>query len=203
MAKSDAPTKSRLAGESSAHRTRKAATAAKVPSPPAAIRDADVRAYNAAVAAARLAAIRLVRSRFSSRSPDQAVAESTPSASIDDRIRFHRFEEDAGRAFTVFEWELECQLPTPPFHVSIVASFMVIYDGLEGVSAETVERLVSRIGRFASYPYFRTFVAQTSGMAELDLPPLPMLRDQPHANTLPAAPEISTPPKQRSGRKPP
>jgi hypothetical protein len=144
--------------------------------------DADVRAYNAAVAVANLVEVRLVSSSFVAKPHPEADKEGS-SATIEDQVRAHQFNEGSGTSFTVFEWKLSGSAASPPTELRLRADFLLVYDGLEGVDAETVERLVRRVGRFASYPYFRAFVSQMGGMGCLELPPLPMLRDQVHAST--------------------
>jgi hypothetical protein len=75
----------------------------------------------------------------------------------------------------VFEWSVEGR-HNDKVLLSIEASWFVMYRGVGGQQPKAIEAFVDRVGRFASYPYFRSLVAQISWSSNIELPILPVLR---------------------------
>jgi preprotein translocase subunit SecB len=60
--------------------------------------------------------------------------------------------------------------------VSIEAVYFIIYAGVPEVEEEHALAFLRRVGRFATYPYFRALVSRLSSESGLNLPILPVLK---------------------------
>jgi hypothetical protein len=60
--------------------------------------------------------------------------------------------------------------------VSIEAVYLILYSGVPEVEEEHALAFLRRVGRFATYPYFRALVSRLSSESGLDLPILPVLK---------------------------
>lgn len=62
--------------------------------------------------------------------------------------------------------------------LKLSAEYFILYSGFEGLDTEHACFFVQRLGRFVSYPYFRTLFAHHASDAGLLLPPLPVLKER-------------------------
>lgn len=60
--------------------------------------------------------------------------------------------------------------------VSIEAVYIILYGGVPEVEEEHALAFLRRVGRFATYPYFRALVSRLSSESGLNLPILPVLK---------------------------
>ncbi len=59
--------------------------------------------------------------------------------------------------------------------VGTEANYLIFYSGLEECNEAAVKRFLSRVSRFAVYPYFRAHVSQLSWESSANLPLLPTI----------------------------
>lgn len=58
------------------------------------------------------------------------------------------------------------------------AEYVLIYSGLSNAPEEYVKLYFAKLGRFTSYPYFRSLLAMNVSAAGVSIPPLPSLKDR-------------------------
>ena len=131
------------------------------------------RVHEDALEAAELVGIHLREATFSV--TDGAAAEAA-AASFGPTVRRIAFDSRTGRCSLVVAWSLTAPVARRPASLNAEATFLVLYGGLTGMPAQIVEPLVDQLGRFASFPYFRAYVAQMAGMSGFAIPPLPILK---------------------------
>lgn len=133
-------------------------------------------AYNKVARAAKLQAILLTESRFKV-SPDFFVARQKgeePNLRYSSAIATVMFDDEAGIASCEWKWAVVGKTKGKKT-LSIEAVYFILYDDLIGCDAEAAKRFLRRVGRFASYPYFRAHVSQTSWESGANLPILPTI----------------------------
>lgn len=87
------------------------------------------------------------------------------------------FDQESGIAIGKFKWTVEICRKREKL-LRLKAQFVVVYSGLEECEAQYVYLYVHKVGRFASYPYFRSHFATQAASAGVMLPPLPALTDR-------------------------
>lgn len=85
------------------------------------------------------------------------------------------FHSDTGLAFCEFAWKISIAEKKKQL-LRCAAVYRVVYKGLEACDESAVTAFVTRVGRFACFPYFRSLVAQLGWSSDAELPPLPVLR---------------------------
>ncbi|BBK31201.1 hypothetical protein STHU_18350 [Allostella humosa] len=87
---------------------------------------------------------------------------------------FTDFDFDDGVATGKWIWSVTARARRKKT-LSILATYLVAYDGLAGCSHRAVFIYMRRVSRFASYPYFRTHVSHLSWESGAGLPILPTI----------------------------
>lgn len=145
--------------------------------------------YNQVVKSARLARIFMTGAEFKS---EPAYFNNGDSGSfehnLDHELAVIENDTDAGRIAAILQWKVfvterpangseksESELEASPI-LSIEASYLIAYDQIEGGSENAMEHFMNRVGKMATYPYFRAHVSHINGEAEASLPLLPILR---------------------------
>lgn len=136
------------------------------------------RKYNDVVKLAKLEFILLVASNFKmqpsfvgrERRTDDKRAKLS-YGSVADSLTF---SSDEGIAGCVWKWNVAGRIKNRKA-LTIEAHYSIYYSGLADCDEEAVERFLKRVGRFATYPYFRTHVSQISWESGADLPILPII----------------------------
>ncbi|MCP1199850.1 hypothetical protein [Notoacmeibacter sp. MSK16QG-6] len=132
--------------------------------------------YNAAVASSELKSIMLTDVSFNVK-PDffsQDLEKQKLVSNIEQSEPLHEEGEDIGVSFVEFKvssregrkQNLVCK-----------ARYAVIYGGFSQCNAKEVKHFLSRVGTFACYPYFRSLFANLNWSANVELPPLPVLKE--------------------------
>ena len=97
-------------------------------------------------------------------------------------IENRQFHPKTGQAVAVFVWSLNVADKTarktnaPPL-ASMVVAYLAVFDGMKNVHPTAAQSFVDRVGMFASYPYFRSLVSQLSWSSGVELPVLPLLKE--------------------------
>ncbi len=91
-------------------------------------------------------------------------------------ITFTEFAHDTevGQAVGHFTWSVDVRSGRKKV-VSIKATYAITYTNLESMKSGSVLAFVERVGRFATYPYFRSLVSQLSWESGAQLPIMPVI----------------------------
>jgi hypothetical protein len=132
--------------------------------------------YNKVARSAKLAGITLLRSNFGVEldyfsSPGKSDA---PKPKYGSAFGKQRFNPKTGNAACEWTWTVSFRRNRKRV-LFIDAVYLLVYVGLEDCIEEAVYRYMRRVGRFASYPYFRAHVSQLSWASNTSLPLLPTI----------------------------
>ena len=135
-----------------------------------------VEDYNKVARAAKLRRIMLLRSNFAVQLDYFAVMdkEGAPKPTYGGNFANQTFDVKAGRASCEWTWTISARQNRRRL-LSIEVTYLIVYAGLEGCIEEAVVRYLRRVGRFASYPYFRAHVSQLNWESGANLPILPTI----------------------------
>jgi hypothetical protein len=136
----------------------------------------DPEAYNIVARAAKLRRIALIRSNFAVL-PEYFISLNTkdaPKPRYAGEFGDYHFNAEKGQALCEWKWEISITKKRKKT-LYIYVSYHLLYGGLENCDQDQVIRYMKRVGRFASYPYFRAHVSQLNWAAGVDLPPLPTI----------------------------
>jgi len=127
--------------------------------------------YNDVVAAAELLALNLIRVEFTV-APEYFTTAARELAYGCDDISV----EISGEVATgVFGWTLSVHADEKSL-LSCRADYAVTYQVAKACDEHAVKGFVERVGKFASYPYFRAQAASLNWSAAVNLPVLPILK---------------------------
>lgn len=135
--------------------------------------------YNKAARAAKLEGLLLVSSSFEAKRKPSYVSDLKPDGSnakymFNSKSENFEFNEKDGVAKCTWIWSLTATLDDTP-SIIILASYEVYYSNLLECDGDAVARFMKRVGRFATYPYFRAHVSQISWESSTNLPLLPTI----------------------------
>lgn len=141
-------------------------------------REAALAAYNEIVEKAELVSITLVATNFLAK-PEYYKALSDD----DEKLRrgygstFSGFSYDGtSQALSgQFEWGIEATLGRKKL-LHVKATYFIVYEDVPDVGNEHAEAFIKRVGKFATYPYFRALVSQISAESRANLPIMPVLK---------------------------
>ncbi|WP_366655616.1 hypothetical protein [Fodinicurvata sp. EGI_FJ10296] len=145
--------------------------------------------YNRVVKSARLARIFMTGSEFKS---EPAYFNHGDSGSFDHNLDHELTvidnDTDAGRIAAILQWKVfvteratkgseksKSESDASPV-LSIEARYLIAYDQIEDGSEDAMKHFMEKVGKMATYPYFRAHVSHINGEAEASLPLLPILR---------------------------
>lgn len=129
--------------------------------------------------AARLKEIKLINSAYMVR-PEAFGAFDDPESykhSYSGKCADFFFNEDDGLAMGRFQWQAEIKSGRKTC-LKLGAEYLVLYSGIFDCDAAHVEAYFTKVGRFATYPYFRALFSHHIGESGLPFPPLPTLRER-------------------------
>ena len=136
----------------------------------------DPEAYNVVARAAKLRHIALFQSHFTVESGYFSArrSENPPRPRYAGEFGTHHFDASDGQAGCEWKWAITLTHERKKL-LSIEVVYLIAYDGLKDCDEQQVVRFLRRVGRFATYPYFRAHVSQLNWEARLDLPILPTI----------------------------
>ena len=144
----------------------------------------EIQRYNQVVAAAELSAILMTNSRSESKPNTQQRSDPSEPESVTGIVHIshsvgdHSFDSDQGMASCIVSFQLSVSAGEGKEELFKASTdFSVIYRGLEGQDDEAIGRFIRRVARFAAYPYFRAFVSHIVSLADIRMPPLPVLKE--------------------------
>ncbi|TDK35212.1 hypothetical protein E2F50_13215 [Rhizobium deserti] len=141
----------------------------------------DVVEYNGLVRDAELIDIRLVDFKFNvkpqyfSALRDEAEGKKRLVRGFEGFMSDLFHEAEVGTLGGQFDWVTEVKVAKKRL-LKIEARYLVVYGNVPEVSDEAKERYIQRVGKFATYPYFRSLVSQISWEAKAELPIMPVLK---------------------------
>lgn len=89
---------------------------------------------------------------------------------------FH-FDSDDGILLGNYRWTAEVKLGRKKV-LKLVSEYLVAYTGLANFAEDYVQFYFEKVGRFATYPYFRSDFSCHSSSSGIMLPPLPSLNER-------------------------
>ncbi len=87
------------------------------------------------------------------------------------------FDDDDGDAFGQFRWIAKIKSGRKTA-LKLSADFLVVYVNLSGQDLGHIEHFFNKVGRFATYPYFRALFSRHTSETGIMLPPLPSLNER-------------------------
>ncbi|WP_368649813.1 hypothetical protein [Brucella intermedia] len=136
-------------------------------------------AYNLIVKSAELGDIRLVGLNFKVNPAYYETIEEDgkrkPKNSFGVEISKPAYDADNQILGADFEWKVEITASRKKL-LTISATFLAVYFNVPESDAKHHSAYLHRVGRFATYPYFRSLVAQMSWESHTELPVLPVLK---------------------------
>ena len=87
------------------------------------------------------------------------------------------FDSEEGVLGANFVWNLTVRAGNKVV-VKLVADYVCFYSNVKGADRVAAAAYLKRVGRFATFPYFRALASQMSWASEADLPVLPVLRER-------------------------
>ncbi len=161
---------------------------ADAPQPSSASGERAVENYNTVVAKAELSFVRLVDVAFKVAPNPEANIKKPPSLYCNVADVEFDIEVDQGRAGLLVLCTAGAKRGKAK-HIDCKVRYFVLYSGLEGCEEEAVMRFLTRVGKFAVYPYFRSLFSTLTWEAQVGLPPLPVLKEQPRPRKPHSIPE--------------
>ncbi len=135
--------------------------------------------YAAISVAAELHDIKLVASEYAAKPDIVRVAEDLENmvhGFFGECTSFHFFEE-SGLAMGQYRWTAEIKSGRKKA-LKLTADYLVAYANLSGQEEGHVEFFLNKVGRFATYPYFRALFSHHTSETGIMLPPLPSLNER-------------------------
>jgi hypothetical protein len=141
-----------------------------------------IKKYNAVVKSADLVDIRLLSSKFDVKTEYFTLKQAEEDEQKKrikhafgwDLSRFS-YSQETGHMFGHLEWSATSTRGKKTL-LTIKATYLIVYTAGEDLEEEYVSAFLSNVGRFATFPYFRSLVATYSAAASADLPLLPILK---------------------------
>ncbi|MEZ5894996.1 MAG: hypothetical protein R3C51_01225 [Parvularculaceae bacterium] len=136
----------------------------------------DSAEHNRLVEAAELDDIRMMQSSFSvvPRYFDEAIADMR-NFEINSSITEPVFDAESKKLISAFEYCIEVNIEGEQL-LYCKAMYLVAFTIEGDFDLETMKYFARRVGRNASYPYFREFASSQSWASNADLPILPILK---------------------------
>jgi hypothetical protein len=128
-------------------------------------------AYNKVARSATLVALALTSSKFL---VDPSFDPEKLSFGFNGSPHGHFYDSEAGAAGCHWNWSVHARRGRKKL-LTIEATYLLLYEQLTECEEPAVLRYLERVGRFATYPYFRTHVSQLSWESSTNLPLLPTI----------------------------
>lgn len=163
--KSDAPTE------------KKRVPARNAKKPPASTKAPNIKFtqedYEYVVEHAELSSINLIHSEFN---VEQEYFSDGDGRAFDfsSKLEGYEYIKDDGFAYGVFTWIAEVK-DIETIFLSIKASYMIAYENMNDANEYAVREFVRRVGRVATYPYFRAHTANLSWESNTNIPIMPVI----------------------------
>lgn len=133
--------------------------------------------YTELTIAARLRDIRLISCDYSIK-PEvfEALEDFENMGFFGEPSGFH-FDSETGIMVGHYRWTAEVKLGRKKV-LKLVSEYLIAYMGLSGFKEYHARFYFEKVGRFATYPYFRSDFSHHSSASGIMLPPLPSLNER-------------------------
>jgi hypothetical protein len=137
----------------------------------------DHNAYKELTIAAQLRDIRLTNCEYAIK-PEvfEALEDLENMVFFGEPSGFH-FDGETGLMVGNYRWTAEVKLGRKKV-LKLVSEYLIAYTGLSGFDEDYVRFYFEKVGRFATYPYFRSNFSYHSSASGIMLPPLPSLNER-------------------------
>lgn len=135
---------------------------------------ANATVYNNLVARAHLRTIRLTASRFDLKPEALGLDPDSWRNGISAALAHSFYEPESGSLYGIFSFDVICRQGRKRV-LSISSTYLTNYRVEGDCDGEACELFLERVGKIATYPYFRTHVATLTSQAGLLMPPLPIM----------------------------
>ncbi|WP_193184180.1 hypothetical protein [Nisaea sediminum] len=95
--------------------------------------------------------------------------------SFEGGFNFTHFDKNSGTLVGEINWKCVAKHRNKNL-LKVDATYVIAYGDIPPVSDDPAKAFLTRVGKFTSYPYFRTVVSQLSWNAEANIPILPVLK---------------------------
>lgn len=145
----------------------------------------DPAQYNRVVSHAKIADIRLIGSKLDLKPEAVEMAGRAWTFSLSDQLDDWSCDNEKGTLTGVFSYTAAC-LEGRKRLLSVSGRYLCTYALSDLCDGEAGRQFLTRVGRFAAYPYFRSIFAALTQQSGLLLPPLPVISDGPRWVNSPA-----------------
>ena len=139
--------------------------------------DFDNDAYTSVTLAAQLRDIKLIKCEYFVKPEVFEALDNLENMGFFGEPSGFYFDSEDGVMLGQYRWTAEVKLGRKKV-LKLVSEYMVAYAGLSGLRETSVQFFFEKIGRFATYPYFRNNFSHHSASSGIMLPPLPSLNEQ-------------------------
>ena len=140
----------------------------------------DPQTYNSLVSRAHLRTIRMTTSKFEMKPEALDLDPDAWRNNVSTGLLESFLETESGSLYGVFSFEVLCRQGRKRV-LSVNATYLVSYKIDGECDQAACELFVERVGKIATYPYFRTLVASLTSQAGLIMRPLPVLSFAPRS----------------------
>ena len=127
--------------------------------------------------AARLRDIRLINSEYFIKPEVFGALEDTSNMSFSGEPTAFHFDDASGIMMGHYCWNVEIKLKRKKV-LKFTSEYLIAYSGISDFPEEYVRFYFEKVGRFATYPYFRAAFSFQSSASGITLPPLPSLNER-------------------------
>lgn len=137
----------------------------------------DHEIYSQITVAARLRDIKLIKCEYSIK-PEvfEALDDLENMGFFGEPSGFHLSSEE-GLLLGNYQWTCEVKLGRKKV-LKFSSEYLIAYSGLNGFEEEYARFFFEKVGRFATYPYFRSDFSHHASSSGIFLPPLPSLNER-------------------------
>ncbi len=134
--------------------------------------------YNRVVSHAKINDIRLIASRFDLKPEAVEMNDRIWTFGLADQLEDWSCDNAKGSLTGVYSYTASC-LEGRRKLLTVTGRYLCTYALSDLCDEEAARQFLSRVGRFAAYPYFRSMFATLTQQSGLLLPPLPVISDGP------------------------
>lgn len=144
----------------------------------AAVAKVDPEKYNRIVSHATIRNIRLISTKFDLKPDAVEMADRIWSFQISDQLEDWSCNNEKGTLTGIYSYTASC-LEGRRKLISATCRYLSSYRLSDLCDEEAGRQFLTRVGRFAAYPYFRSIFASLTQQSGVMLPPLPVMSDGP------------------------
>ena len=136
-----------------------------------------LKLYNEAVNSAELVDVKLISSSFKVEKEFFSEEGENSKFGFGPKTSKAGFDEEKNMVLGHIEFETSAKLGNK-FIMRLQSTYFVAFSFEKKVDKDQAVKFFHRVGKFTSYPYFRNLFAQHVSEAQLELPPLPILKQR-------------------------